>query len=798
MNTRFRCAVLAVCLLAAPSLRAQNWRNTDPDAQTNLSTFRQMDEWPDPNQYRSASGMPGPQYWQQQADYVIKTELDTLNHRVTGSERVTYHNNSPDDLPFLWVQLDQNVNSLEHSRTYAAKGALPERVSPQYLQFVGLDNFDGGDEVTRVQLVGEGGRLADADYRINGTIMKIKLPAPLKSGEKVQFEVDWSYNVPDEGRGAKERVRDGWLYEIAQWFPRMSVYDDVNGWQTEQFLGRGEFYLNFGTYDVSITVPWNHIVDATGVLQNADEVLTRTQRDRLEMAYKSEEPQFIIRPEEVMTAASRPKTSGQLTWHFKAENVRDFAWVSSKTYVWDAAGFRYPEEPGRLVQLHSLYPRDAMPLWDKASTRAIAQTMRTYGRLAFRYPYPKAVNVHGPVFGMEYPMIAFCGARPAPDGTYNDALERALIGVTIHEVGHNWFPMIVASDERKWTWMDEGLNSFLEFYGENDYARHYNGTFWTQTPDGVWPQNTLRGPAKNIVGYMRDPDQVPIMTESDLIHRQFGNNGYAKPAAGLVMLREHILGPQAFDEAFQFYARGWMFKHPQPADFFRAMEEGAGENLAYFWRGWFYSTRANDQAIAGVSAQSADSLIGTDERGPYYYRVEIQNRGGLLLPVEMDVVYVDGTRERISLPADIWRDNENTFTKGFFARQAVASVVLDPDEAYADVNRDDNTWLSPSISTEEAGALGVQVPITLTPAQLDALKGTYQVDGAPVALEVGAQNGKLTLTVPGQGQLVLSTVDENTFAIEDAGITLTFKRGAGGKVTGIEATGTQSFTATRQ
>ncbi len=799
MKSLLRQGLLLIALgaMALPA-SAQNWRNTDDDAAMNRSMFRYMDEWPDPNVYRNAAGMPGPEYWQQQADYVIEVELDTAAQRVTGSERVTYHNNSPNTLRFLFLQLDQNVRSREHSRSYATQDALPENVSQQYLDFVGLDNFDGGDEISRVQLVGARGQLTDADYRVNGTLMKINLPAPLASGEEIQFEIDWAFNVPNDGRGAKEKVRDGWLYEIAQWFPRMSVYDDVNGWQTEQFLGQGEFYLNFGNYDVSITVPWNHIVDATGELQNPEDVLTRTQRDRLKQAYTSEEPVFIVAADEVMTPESRPKTSGTLTWRFKAENVRDFAWVSSKTYVWDAAGYTYPQEPGRTIHIHSLYPRDAMPLWDKVSTRATIQTMKTYGRMAFRYPYPKAANIHGPVFGMEYPMIAFCGARPAPDGTYNDALERALIGVTIHEVGHNWFPMIVASDERKWTWMDEGLNSFLEYYGQNDYARTYNGTYWTQTDDGTWPKNTQRGPAKNIVGYMRDPNQVPIMTESDLIHRQFGNNGYAKPAAGLVMLREHILGEEAFDEAFQYYAQGWMFKHPQPADFFRAMEEGAGENMAYFWRGWFFSTHANDQAIASVGSQRADSLIGNTERGQYYYRVEITNEGGLVLPVEMEVTYVDGQKERFSLPVDIWRNDENTFTKGFFAPRAVASIVLDPDEAYADVNPDNNLWVSPSLSTEETSALGIEIPFTLSDAQLAEFHGTYQLDGAPVAFDVSTNAGRLTLTVPGQGSFGLSAVSENTFSFDDAGITFTFTRDASGKVTGMKASGEQEFTAKKQ
>ena len=687
-----------VLLLLLPSrILAQQWIHDD-GSKTNRSMFRGIDEWPDPNDIRNAAGGPGQGYWQQQVDYVIKASLDTSRHAVSGSERITYHNNSPDRLSYLWVQLDQNVNSLEHSRTYETKSALPEKVSAQFLRFVGLDDFDGGYELSRVQVVDENGALRDAEYRINDTVMRVNLPHPLEPGDTQELEIDWSYVVPDNGRGAKEKVRDGWLYEIAQWFPRMSVYDDVNGWQTDQFMGQGEFYLNFGNYDVKLTVPWNHIVDATGELQNPQDVLTSTQRSRLARAYESEEPSFVIRPDEVLNPESRPRQEGTLTWHFKAENVRDFAWVSSKTYVWDAAGYRYRtgEAP---IKVHSLYPRDAMPLWDKVSTRATVQTLKTYGRLAFEYPYPKAVNVHGPVFGMEYPMIAFCGARPQPDGTYSEAIERALIGVTIHEVGHNWFPMIVASDERKWTWMDEGLNSFLQYYGEQDYAKTYCGTVWTQNEDCTFPSR--RGPAPNIVDYMRDPDQVPIMIESDLIHKDFGNNGYSKPAAGLYMLREHVLGQEAFDDGFGEYSKKWMFKHPQPADFFRSMEEGAGENMAWFWRGWFYTTHANDQALSSVTVQAADSLIGSSSRGKYYYRIQVNNEGGLVMPVELEVSFEDGSMERFDLPVDVWRDNERTFRKGFFSDKKVARVELDPDEAYADVDRSDNTWETPAIEEGE-------------------------------------------------------------------------------------------------
>ncbi len=676
-------------LASAPAVSAQSWLHPDSTGRTNQSIFRPLEDWPAPSPLRTGAGAPGPQYWQQKVDYRIETSLDTVNHVVSGSERITYHNNSPDALDYLWVQLDQNVRSIEHSRTYAMQRAIPENMDPRAARWLGLVPFDGGHDVTRVQVVGANGRLADAPYRINGTQMRIDLPGTLPPGGVTELEIDWSFPVPDFARGAKEKVSDGWIYEIAQWFPRLSVYDDVNGWQTDQFFGRGEFYLEFGDYDVKITVPADHIVDATGILQNAEQVLTREQRQRLARAYESETPTFIVGPDEVMTPASRPTRDGTLTWHYKAENVRDFAWASSKTFVWDAAGYRY--RPGETpIAVHSLYPRDAMPLWDAVSTAAVIQTLKTYGRMAFEYPYPKATNVNGPVGGMEYPMVAFCGARPR-DGVVSDGIRYALIGVTVHEVGHNWFPMIVNSDERKWTWMDEGLNTFLQHYAEVEL-------------DPAFP--SWRGSPQEILDYMRDPDQVPIMTHSDLIHKDFGNNGYAKPAAGLTMLREAVLGPAVFDQAFSGYAKRWAFKKPQPSDFFRSMEEGAGEDLAWMWRGWFYTTHANDQRLASVESEDSGRLFATreqresgeplppDPRGRIYTRITIQNDGGLVMPVQMDVTFEDGRVERVDLPVDVWRMNEKEFVFGMFSDQQVTRVVLDPDGWFADIEPGDNSWVA--------------------------------------------------------------------------------------------------------
>ncbi|MCU0635734.1 MAG: M1 family metallopeptidase, partial [Gemmatimonadaceae bacterium] len=484
------------------------------------------------------------------------------------------------------------------------------------------------------------------------------------------------------GRGARELMKDGWIYEVAQWFPRASVYDDISGWQTDQFLGQGEFYLNFGNYDVSLTVPRTHIVQATGVLQNPAAVLTATQRARLTQAMTSDKPVFIVAADEVGTPGARPAGSGPLTWRFVAENVRDFAWGSSKAFVWDAQGFRY-RPTAKAIELHSLYPREAMPLWNDVSTRAVRQTMVTYGRMAFEYPYPKAVNINGPVYGMEYPMVAFCGGRPGEDGKYTKQQEYALAAVTIHEVGHNWFPMIVASDERKWTWMDEGINSYLEYYGSKDY-------------DPAWPATMLRGPAPNITGYMRQPNQMPLMTESDyILGNTFGNNGYSKPATGLVMLREQIVGADAFDRAFREYSNRWAFKHPQPSDFFRSIDDGAGELLNWFWRGWFYTTHANDQAVTNVASQSAKEFWGDESKGTLYTRVTIEQQGGLVMPIQLEIQYEDGSREKVAIPVEAWRTNEKSFTYGFFSTKAVTNVVVDPDNVFADIKRDNNAWKKP-------------------------------------------------------------------------------------------------------
>lgn len=683
MRVRSLILVLATFSVAVPA-SAQVWLNADTTKKVNQSNFRALEDWPAPNDLRRASGAPGPKYWQQQVDYTIKVALDTTTHRLNGSEVVTYRNNSPDKLTYLWFQLDQNIEKND-SRANAMAGALPKGMDPRFRRFL-MSDVEFGYTLSKVQLVDAQGRRKDARYTLNGTQMRVNLDQPLSTGQKVQVAIDWSHEVPNggrNGRGQKEKLKDGWEYLNAQWFPRAAVYDDVNGWQNNQFLGMGEFYLNFGNYDVSITVPHDHIVRATGTLQNPTDVLTATQRERLKVAFAADTPVYIITPEEIATPAIRPTGAGNLTWHFTAQNVRDFAWASSRGFAWDAMGFRYAKG-SKTIELHSVYPREGMPIWNKISTKAIAQTMVTYGRMAFEYPYPQASNVHGAVGGMEYPMIAFCGARPRPDGTYDKSLEYSLASVTIHEVGHNWFPMIVASDERMWTWMDEGLNSFLEHYGSIDF-------------DKSWPEMRLPGSAKSIANFMRQANPVPIMAHSDInLRGTFGPNGYTKPASGLVMLREHITNPEAFDDAFRGYSQRWMFKHPQPADFFRSMEDGLGESLNWFWRGWFYTGYFNDQAVTSVDRQNAKEVTGDESKGTGYYRIAIEQKGGIVMPVEIDITYSDGTTQRVKLPADIWRANEKVFTYGMFTSKEIAQVVVDPNEVFADVNRSNNSWKKPA------------------------------------------------------------------------------------------------------
>ncbi|MEM9933489.1 MAG: M1 family metallopeptidase, partial [Bacteroidota bacterium] len=553
---------------------------------TNQNKFRQLkQELSTPNVYRTASGAPGHEYWQQKADYVMDITLDDAQQRIYGEETITYHNYSPDVLSYLWLQLDQNMRAEDSDTKKIKTGSISDRVSFSQLKALHKE-FDGGFKLDYVQDT-DGNPLHVA---VNKTMMRVDLPKPLKSGDSFSFKIKWWYNINDRikygGRSGMEYFPedDNYVYTIAQFFPRMCVYNEVEGWQNKQFLGRGEFTLPFGDYKVSLTVPEDHVVASTGVLQNPRSVLSAEQRDRWEKAQSSyDEPVIIVTEEEAREAEKTKLLDNTKTWVFEAENVRDFGFATSRKFIWDAMAVRLN---GKTSIAASFYPKEGNPLWEQYSTRSVAHTLEVYSKYTFDYPYPIAISVHTDRIGMEYPMICFNGRRPLPDGTYTSRVKYGLISVIIHEVGHNYFPMIVNSDERQWTWMDEGLNSFLQYLAEVEWQRDYP---------------SRRGPAPNITDYMKgDKSNItPIMTNSESIF-QFGNNAYGKPATALNILRETIMGRELFDFAFKEYSQRWMFKHPTPADFFRTMEDASGVDLDWFWRGWFYTTDHVDMAIKDV------------------------------------------------------------------------------------------------------------------------------------------------------------------------------------------------------
>jgi hypothetical protein len=571
---------------------------TNSDAKNTIDSdkFRQLEELlPTPNNYRAASGAPGHAYWQQQVDYDINITLDDEKQRLSGNETIKYQNNSPDSLRYIWLQLDQNKLARKSDFNMSKPGFPLEKVTYAGVRnMIESDKFDGGYNITKV--TASNGK--PLNYVINGTMMRIDLPKTLKSGDDVSFNVAWDYQLHEQkvlgGRSGYEYFKedDNYLYEIASWFPRAVAYYDVMGWQNKQFIGNGEFTLEFGDYDVKITVPSDHIVAATGVLQNPSKVLTSAQRDRLKKSKKAKKPVMIVTAEEALKNEKSRSTKTK-TWRFKAENVRDFAFASSRKFIWDAQGY---QEGGTDTMAMSYYPNEGNPLWEKYSTEAIIHTMEQYNKYTFAYPYPVSISVNGPVGGMEYPMITFNGPRPTLDKktgekTYSRRTKYGLIGVIIHEVGHNYFPMIVNSDERQWTWMDEGLNTFLQFVAEQAWEENYP---------------SRRGHAAHITNYMKSSNQVPIMTNSESI-LQFGSNAYGKPATALNILRETVMGRELFDFAFKEYAQRWKFKRPTPSDFFRTMEDASAVDLDWFFRGWFYTTDHVDIALGDIHLYTADS-----------------------------------------------------------------------------------------------------------------------------------------------------------------------------------------------
>ncbi len=708
-----------------------------------------------PTEVRLASGAPGPDYWQQRADYQISVSLDDQRQHISGSETIRYHNNSPHTLRYIWLQLDQNRFRKD------ADGVLTQTApSFEELGFKALsgrllrDEFEGG--VTIESVVDSQGQTLK--HTVVKTMMRVDLPAPLKSGEKFEFSLAWQHNIMDAtygvSRGGYEYFENenNYIYEIAQWYPRVAAYTDYQGWQHKQFLGRGEFTVEFGDYDVAITVPADHIVAATGMLQNAKEVLRKNQLTRYHDAQKSTQLRFIVTPDEAKKNALS-HTSVTKTWKFKAQNVRDFAFASSRKFIWDA---RMAPSGEREVLAMSFYPLEAEPLWSQYSTPAIAHTIDIYSRYTFDYPYPVAISVNGPVGGMEYPMISFNKPRPYTDGTYWDVTQEpagktwerskyGLISVIIHEVGHNYFPMIVNSDERQWSWMDEGLNTYLQFLAEQAWEEGYP---------------SRRGEPEKIAPYMASDKQVPIMTNSDSIH-QFGNNAYAKPATALNILRESVLGRELFDFSFREYAQQWMFKRPTPGDFFRSLEDSSGVDLDWFWHGWFYTTEHVDVAITDVSLFQIDSGDPTREKPwqreendkieptlteqhnkgvdtlldknpelkdfytqfdehavtPYdsdqyeqylesltnnekallsvdknFYIVTFSNLGGLVTALPLRITYANKEVEQVIIPAEIWRRNGNEVSKLFITESEITSVEFDPFRSTADTDTSNNNW----------------------------------------------------------------------------------------------------------
>ena len=689
--------------------------------------FEQIDgKLPTPNSYRTGAGAPGPAYWQQRADYEIAVVLNDEDQSITGNEIITYYNNSPSTLNFLWIQLDQNIRAKDsdkykiNERFYAGYSVDAKRLP--HLTFDA--DFDGGFRIISIEDI-EGNGLSF--HRVK-TMMRIDLAEPLKPGSVVKFQIDWNYLIgnrrDDDERSGYEYFPkdDNYLYAIAQFYPRMAVFDDFNGWQNKQFLGQGEFTLNFGNFDVKITAPADHVIAATGSLENESLVLNSIQLERLQSARASFDAPVVIITEEEAVLNEGSRSDQTKTWHYKADNVRDFAWVSSRKFIWDAQAVQLDQ---KTTMAMSLYPKEGNPLWEQESTKAVVNTLKTYSEMTIEYPYPVAISVHTAAIGMEYPMICFNYGRPDKKGNYSSMTKWSMISVIIHEVGHNFFPMIINSDERQWSWMDEGLNTFLETKTSMEW--------YPEMPIQLGTPATIKDFMSGEKDFMR-----PIMTNSENI-LFFGNNAYSKPSAALFLLRETIMGPELFDYSFKEYARRWAFKHPKPADFFRTMEDASAIDLDWFWRGWFYTTDHVDINLQGVSwyvlsepvskfqskykSTYVDGTKLTDFQAtpqPWYvykdkkgliddylhpvnqdavmekfigknaYELFFRNDGGLISPIIIKWIYEDGTSEIEQIPAEIWRINELNVSKVFIKEKVVSQIILDPLDQTADVNFQNN------------------------------------------------------------------------------------------------------------
>lgn len=718
---------------------------------TNTNKFRQLaaDEFATPNRIHTASGAPGVDYYQQKVDYKMDLELDDTNTKLYGEETITYTNNSPDALPYLWVQLDQNIRKKD-APALEKNGSGVSPIS-QVEGFVATHMkapFDGGFNIDWVK---DSNNKA-LPYKINMTMMRVDLPQPLQSGQQFVFKIKWWYTINNH---VENRARSGYehfpkdgnnAYVIAQFFPRMCVYNNVEGWQNYQFWGNGEFALEFGDYEVNLTVPSDHIVDATGVLQNPKEVLTKTEYKRYRAAENSyDAPVMIVNQEEavVKEAGFSDKKS---TWKFVANNVRDFGFATSRKFIWEMQAVKVGANK---VMAVSLYPKEGNPLWEEYSTKAVVQTLKTYSKFTFDYPYPKAISVHAKNQGMEYPMICWNYGRPEEDGTYSDRVKYGMISVIIHEVGHNYFPMIVNSDERQWGWMDEGLDTFVQYLTEQDFGKSY-----PESIGDLEAYPSRRGAPSKIVPYMAGDQSFisPIMSNPENVY-QLGPNAYAKPATALNILRETVMGKDLFDDAFKTYAQRWMFKHPTPEDFFRTMEDASAVDLDWFWRGWFYSTDYVDIGVKSVkkffvsskpSAEVKEMIAGygmtmadlppvvfmvdedSEEFDPtlatssaveqsedldayikenyteeqqanmeipkYFYEVEFEKPGGLVMPLIVEYSYADGTKERVNYPVQVWRKNDASVKKMVTSNKEIIGITVDPDLETADIDTSNNSW----------------------------------------------------------------------------------------------------------
>jgi len=716
----------------------------------NINKFKELyDEFATPNMFRTGSGAPGPAYYQQQADYKMDLVVDDVNSKLSGFETITYTNNSPDQLKYLWVQLDQNMRAPDSKTPLIQSGKVaPVQRASTFTNRYLKEDLERGFNIEQVTDV-NGKPLA---HMINGTMMRIELPNAMKTGDKFSFAVKWWYNinnhVQEGGRSGFEyfEKNDNKIYVMAQFYPRMAVYNDVEGWQNAQFFGRDEFALPFGNFEVNITVPADHILDGTGRLTNRKEVFSKDMMKRFEKAKKSyDEPVMIVTQKEA-EAAEKKKSNKTKTWKLYAENVRDFGFATSRKFIWDMMAVKLETKD---VMAVSLYPAEANPLWGDWSTKTVASTLISYSKMTFDYPYHKAISANAPM-GMEYPMICYNFGRPNAEGVTSDRTKYGMMGVIIHEVGHNFFPMIVNSDERQWTWMDEGLNTFVQYVAQGDFGKLYPGAL--SEGHDIFPSR--RGPAKNIVPYMGgNQDYIAPIMSKGLNTYQFGNNAYGKPATALNILRETIMGPELFDYAFKEYSRRWMFKHPTPEDFFRTMEDASAMDLDWFWRGWFYTTDYTDISVKEVKKmyvtsqpnEAAKSIAkrrgqevsdlppyvylveeGSEEynenmkndaplensstlkeylmdnftaaerkniKNPkYFYNVTFEKPGGLVMPLIVEYTYKDGTKEKVTYPAQIWRLNDNEVSRAIASEKEIVSILVDPDLETADIDTSNNSW----------------------------------------------------------------------------------------------------------